>query len=225
MSWFFIKRPAPSPATPGAATARSPALAGLDRGERAIFFHEDDYCQQEFLPRAMSDYATSELGKIAEFADAHRAPGGLGWTEMYVRPAAPLELATLGIRRDDFAAIVAPAFPSFDSVWTGYSAYRAQCKRTAAWGTGQGCALLADWDDASVIMHAWADWFDHDENSIRAAARVAALLGRRYPLLYVDWAWGYTCDPADEDAFASKLRAKLRAIAGNENRPVGGNEH
>jgi hypothetical protein len=33
--------------------------------------------------------------------------------------------------------------------------------------------------------------------------------------VYVDWAWGYTCDASEEEAFASMLRTKLQTIAEN----------
>jgi hypothetical protein len=42
-----------------------------------------------------------------------------------------------------------------------------------------------------------------------------AALGRLHPLVYADWAWGYTCDASDDDSFASMLRKKLKTIADN----------
>ncbi len=53
---------------------------------RAIYFHEDDYCQQQLLPRDSAADAGAELRKLGEFADAHAVPGGLGWTDIYIRP-------------------------------------------------------------------------------------------------------------------------------------------
>ena len=45
-------------------------LDGLLRrvfGMPEIYFHEDDYCQQQLLPREAVAYVTAELGKIDEF--------------------------------------------------------------------------------------------------------------------------------------------------------------
>jgi len=182
---------------------------------RQIYFHEDDYCQQQLLPRDAAAYADGELKKIADFAAAHRAPDGWGWTDIYMRQEAPTALRTLGIKKGQFGEIVLPFLPAFDIVYTGYSTHRESCKNTAAWGRSARCALLADWNDEGVIESAWAEFFEDDEASIVAASRAVAALGGRHPLVYVDWAWGYTCDSSDADAFASLLRTKLKTIAEN----------
>lgn len=182
---------------------------------RKIYFHEDDYCQQQLLPREATAHVVAEVKKIGEFADAHRVPGGPGWTDMYVRQEAPAEIRTLKMKREDLAAVVLPFLPAFDVVYTGYSSYREQCKKTAAWGRSQQCALFADWDDDGIVANVWAELFDRDEDSIRAASKAVSVLGRVHPLVYVDWAWGYTCDASEEETFASMLRTKLQTIAEN----------
>jgi hypothetical protein len=184
-------------------------------GRREIYFHEDDYCQQQLLPRGAGAYAEAEIKRIGEFANAHRAPGGTGWTDIYVRQEAPVELRTLGIDRALFAQTAAPFLPPFDVVYTGYSSHREECKKTAAWGRSQGCALLADWDEEGIIANVWAEFFEQEEASIVAGTRALAALGKLHPLVYVDWAWGYTCDASDEDLFASMLRKKLKTIDEN----------
>jgi hypothetical protein len=183
--------------------------------QREIYFHEDDYCQRQILPRGAAAYADAEVKKIGEFADAHRAPDGLGWTDIYVREEAPMELRVLKVKKELFADIVSPFLPPFDVVYTGYSSHREQCKRTAAWGTSEQCALFADWDDEGIVANVWAEFFEQDDASILAATRAVAALGKIHPLVYVDWAWRYTCDASEQDAFASMLRTKLKRIADN----------
>src|SRR5688500_5987717 len=94
---------------------------------RDIYFHEDDYCQQELLPLDAKAFADAELKRVADFADAHRAPGGLGWTDMYMRSSPPLELRALGIGRRQFGEAISPSLPPFDDVYTGYSSHRERC--------------------------------------------------------------------------------------------------
>ncbi len=183
--------------------------------KREIYVHEDDYCQQQLLPRKAAEFAGTELKKIGDFANAHRAPDGLGWTEMYVRKKAPVELPALKIKREDFASIVSLSFPLFDAVFTGYSSYREPCNKTAAWGTTDQCALFANWDDDGIIQSIWAEFFDRDKESINAATSVVRALGVRYPLVYVDWAWGYVCEAHDSASFSSMLQSKLEAIINN----------
>jgi hypothetical protein len=182
-------------------------------GTREVYFHEDDYCQQQLLPRETTTHAESELRKIDEFSATHVAPGGLGWTDVYMREEAPAQFAELQMKRREFDALVSPIFPAFDRVMTGYSSHREVCKRTAAWGLSQGCVMFADWSDAGVITNVWSRFFDSEEEQIRTAARVVAALGRIHPLVFVDWAWGYTCEATEEEHFAVMLRTKLTTIA------------
>lgn len=182
---------------------------------REIYFHEDDYCQQQFLPMESMAHVVAELKTIDEFSDAHRVPGGFGWTDIDVRQEGPVELRTLKIKREDFAAVVSPFMPAFDVVYTGYSSYRKKCERTAAWGRSQLCAFFANWDEDGTIAHVWANLFDREEDSIRAASKTAAAIGRIHQLVYVDWAWGYKCVASEEEIFTSTLRTKFNSIAEN----------
>src|SRR5262245_7306691 len=89
--------------------------------KREIYFHEDDYCQQELLPREALPFAEVQVKEVDEFADAHRAPGGMGWTNIYMRKEPPVGFQTLGMKKEDFAAAVSLHLPPFDLVYTGYS--------------------------------------------------------------------------------------------------------
>ena len=180
---------------------------------REIYLHEDDYCQQQLLPLGAKAYADLELKRIDDFSAAHRAPEGLGWTDAYMRGDAPLELRTLGMSRRQVGDAVSPFLPPFDHVYTGYSSHRKRCSQTAAWGRSPTCALLVDWDEADVITHCWTMFFDHDEASINAATQAVAALSAVHALVYVDWAWDYTCEASRADAFSELLRAKLKTIA------------
>ena len=184
--------------------------------QREIYFHEDDYCQQQLLPRDASAHAQSEIKKIKEFSDAHRDPNGYGWTDIYVRQEAPLEFHTLAIKKDIIGPIISPYLPPYDVVYTGYSSHRELCKQTAAWGTSDCCAVFIDWDKDGIVANIWTELFEQDEVAIQAATHAFAALGRLHPLVFVDWAWNYTCDVSDESAFASLLRDKLKTISDNK---------
>jgi len=181
--------------------------------KREIYFHEDDYCQQELLPREALAFAEAEIKKIAEFADSHRAPDGAGRTDVYLRRKPPVTFRALGMKKEEFDAVISPHLAPFDLVYTGYSSYRERCKKTAAWGTATHNALLADWDDEGIITNVWAQFFDSDEKSLFAASKAVAALGMLHSLIYVDWAWGYTCELINEEALASRLLSKLADIA------------
>jgi len=132
------------------------------------------------------------------------------------------ELRTLRITREQLSAALGPLLPVFDSVYTGYGSHRERCTKTAAWGLSDRCALLADWDDDEIILHAWGKFLDQDEEAILTATRAVAVLSRLHPLIYVDWAWGYQCAASDSDTFASMLRSKLKELAEHAHLPKKG---
>jgi hypothetical protein len=180
---------------------------------REIYFHEDDYCQQQLLPAEAIEHVEKELKNVREFAAGHRAPGGIGWTDIYVRKDAPVELRVLKITRQQFGEIVSAILPPFDIVYTGYSSHRGRCNATAAWGTSTRCAIFIDWDDADIVTNCWTEFSAQDEPSILRASQAIAALGKAHPLVYVDWAWDYVCEASNDEAFAALLREKLKTIA------------
>jgi hypothetical protein len=179
---------------------------------REIYFHEDDYCQQQFLPAAASEAAVAELAAIGQFSEAHRAPGGMGWTDIYVRSGETVGFGTLGVHRDTFDARLVARMPRYDRVFTGYSSHRESCQRTGAWGSGERCSIFADWDDAGIVQNVWTEFFDSSEEALQSAAWAAASVAPDHRLVYVDWAWDYTCQAADTTVFYDRLAAKLRDI-------------
>jgi hypothetical protein len=181
--------------------------------KREIYFHEDDYCQQELLPREAFPFAEAQVKQIAEFANAHRAPDGAGWTDVHVRQKPPVTFRSFAMKKEDFDSVISPHLRPFDIVYTGYRSYRERCKKTAAWGTSPHNALFADWDDEGVVTNVWAQFFDSDEKSLLAASKAVAALGMLHSIIYIDWPWGYTCEIINGEAFASHLRAKLADIA------------
>jgi hypothetical protein len=179
---------------------------------REIFFHEDDYCQQQFLPAEATDSAVTELAAIDQFSEAHRAPEGVGWTDIYIRSGDHLGFGTLGIHRDTLDARLVVRLPYYDRVFTGYSSHREICQRTGAWGVGERCSVFADWDDSGIVQNIWTEFFDLSEDALLSAAWAAAAIAPDYPLIYIDWAWDYTCPAADTATFYDRLAAKLRDI-------------
>jgi hypothetical protein len=112
--------------------------------KREIFVHEDDYCQQQLLPCEASAFIIDELTKLSAFSKEHCAPDSTGWTDVYIRPAAPAPLSALRITKHDFAALVSPWLPAFDAVYSGYSSYREHCLQTAAY------------ENSGVMMSCWS---------------------------------------------------------------------
>jgi hypothetical protein len=182
---------------------------------REIYFHEDDYCQQQILPASENSSATEELAKISDFSREHRAPGGVGWTDIYVRDGTGPGFSALRMTLQQFEAAIQEFLPRFDTVHTGYSSYRQECKLTGAWGTSDSCCVFADWSQSAIIQNVWTSFFDDSEDSISRSASAVSALASHSPLVYIDWAWDYTVDPGNEEVFIRLLKDKLEAIAEN----------
>ena len=169
----------------------------------SAFFHEDDYCQVEVLPSTARGYCLAEMGRIDEFADAHR--DGAGWTAMYVRGESLQPLASLGITLEELGAAVAPLVPRFAEVLTGYSSYREPCPSVAGWGLDGGEALFVGVSTGGVVGPVWLSLRGVPAERVGLWYRVLRSLPRAAELLVADWSAGLVVALADESALAAYL--------------------
>ena len=179
---------------------------------RKIYFHEDDYCQQQFLPIENQEWVNNELNNIEEFSDKHKSKSGFGWNEIDVRKDPTISLTDIKITVEEVSTALTHIMPFYDLVFTGYGTYREKCENTSAWGLNPNCAVFLDWDEKHIVTNIWTNFFDIEDNSIIPASEVAEALGKLRPLFFVDWAWGYSCELNDPKEFANQLRAKLKSL-------------
>lgn len=153
-----------------------------------VWFHEDDYCQKEVQSLANLRWCEEEIRRIDGHSEAHAVDMGRGWvaySKMYVRADAKVRLSSLGITRSVLAAVMRPLLAETASVYTGsMSGPKELCERTVAFGY-----LCADWNEERVVENIWCPTGLCDEDVHEISALHA--LGHRYPLLYVDWGWGF----------------------------------
>jgi hypothetical protein len=154
---------------------------------RTRYFHEDDYCQQEFLPLSSWDHCASQIQKIDAFAEAHRTEHG--WTKMYLRPAAPDPLAKLRLTVSEVAAVAGPVLAPFSKVTTGYGSYVEECPNVHAFGFEHGLTLFAEANGDTPVSALWLNPWGVDPGEAAGVVNVLAGLPRHQELLFVDWAW------------------------------------
>jgi hypothetical protein len=92
-----------------------------DGADDTFWFHEDDWGQLDLEPRENLADRRRMMGDANAFSDAHRAPNGIGWTDIYVIPEAPQSLAIRGITVDAIATALGPAWHRAGRVTSGYS--------------------------------------------------------------------------------------------------------
>ena len=120
---------------------------------REAYFHEDDEGQVQLLPLDNLQHCLQQMGQQQAFADAHQS--GAGWTEMYVREAAPSGLASLGITAQQLRLAVSDVLPPYDAVFTGYGSYRVECKNVLAFGGEHTETLFAGLDEQGIVVELW----------------------------------------------------------------------
>ena len=170
---------------------------------RTAFFHEDDYCQVEVLPTSSADYCRSEMGRIDEFAEAHRA--GMGFTDIYMRGESPVPLSALGITVTEMRAAVEPLLPPFDQVLTGYGSHQEPCQSTVGWGDGHSEAVFASVGEGGVVRAVWLSVHGIPPEQVGHWCRALRALPRAAELVIADWSSSEVVPLADESMLAAYL--------------------
>ena len=178
----------------------------------AAFFHEDDYCQVEVLPASARGHCLAEMGRIDEFADAHR--DGAGFTDMYVRGEPPVPLASLGTTLQEWEAALGPLVPRFAQVLTGYSTHREPCPSVAGWGFSDGQAVFASVGEGGVVGPVWLSLNGVTAERVGLWCRLLRSLPRAAELVVADWNSSQVVPLADEPAVAAYLRGEPDAEPG-----------
>jgi hypothetical protein len=98
--------------------------------------HEDEWGMISLEADENRFERTRMVKEAAAFGEAHRAPGGVGWTDLHVAPAAPIELSTRQITLSDLQAALGPGWIRYPSVWSGYSSFREELHASYAFYLG-----------------------------------------------------------------------------------------
>ena len=161
---------------------------------REAYFHEDDEGQIQLLPLDNLQHCLQQMGQQQAFADAHQS--GAGWTEMYVREAAPSKLSALGITGEQLRLALMAVLPPYDAVFTGYGSYRVECKNLLAFGGDNTETLFAGLDEQGIVVELWCS--DGMPELLR--------LPLTEQLLLADWNAGLACPLSDHALFARYLQ-------------------
>lgn len=162
-----------------------------------LYIHEDDWAMIDLVPVENAAEAARSAVEADAHAEAHRAPGGVGWTAMYVVPAPSVALRARGLTLADVRATIGAAFAAPRAVTSGYSSYREELPRSFALEGGGGILYGSTGDDGVVTgLHVYV------VGEEPAFADGLEALGRAHRLILLDW-WRHTqVDLTDGDAVA-----------------------
>lgn len=145
----------------------------------SIFYHEDDFCQLEILPRENMTDLLAQADNIADFTAEH------GNTDIYIRDESKLRLRDRKIRKAELETVLSKLTEKkHTEVATGYgSAYRIKSANTIGYG-----------HDYSAI------YFDHEDDRVKNiwltnlfglnyqnTVEVLWELGKKWNLILMDW--------------------------------------
>lgn len=156
---------------------------------RNIFFHEDDYCQIEILPKENYNYCIAQCSNIEDFANNHMDADGCGYTDIYIRNNNQIPLSTLNLSKDYLKKCMENILPKFDRVETGYSSYRIEAKNTCAYGFNENITVFFDYDENDIIQNIWLTLDIYEKNDITNTEKLLHKLSETSELLLVDWGW------------------------------------
>lgn len=172
--------------------------------EKAIYFHEDDYCQIEILPLSLWDYCIEEIKKISNFAANHQAE--IGWTNIYLREEAPKSFAELSISINELKEKIEKTMFTYSRVTTGYSTYVEECQNCLAWGIGEGdFTLFVNSVNDKIINAMWLDFGIVKNYNFPLVLETFRNLPNFNQLMIADWRWEQVANIGDEKSLENYL--------------------
>jgi hypothetical protein len=179
----------------GGIFGRLRAILGLaapaDAGSmREIFLDEDEYGEIEVLPAAMADWCAEEFRKIAAFAEAHQAPGGTGWTDIYLRQPAPRPLADIRMPLAPTLRTLGARLPAFDRVVTGSYSTPEPIGNARAFGASPLAAVIVIADAGDDFVQSILLVLREGGNAATDVMAALKALSSPEPLVVVDWPRG-----------------------------------
>lgn len=149
----------------------------------AYYFHEDFYCQIEYLPQENFSAAAKVATEIIEHSE--KTFDGYGWTGCYIRNEASIPTKSKNFKVTELADLLLnEGFSEFPSVTTGYSSVVSHCDSTRAFKK-QSIVLCVDFKD-DIVVNIWHNNSPHQiDNEIYKAFLLK--MADNYNLLLADW--------------------------------------
>ena len=161
-----------------------------------FYLHEDDWGMIDLVPEENRLRAAAATDESRSFGEQHRAPGGIGWTDVYVTPEMPISFAERALTLDGLRALL-PELELCERVFSGYSTQRDEARSAFALKGAAGVLYGSLNADRVTRLHLC----DAGERFLEPLVR----LGRAHRLVLVDWRQDLVIALDDEAAVARWL--------------------
>lgn len=161
----------------------------------AYYFHEDFYCQVEYLPKENFSTASKAATEIIEHSE--KTFDGYGWTGCYIRNDATVTTKSKSFRVTELSELLLrDGFSEYPSVTTGYGSAVLPCDNTRAFRK-KSIVLCVDFN-GDTVENIWHNGSPHQgDNAIYKAFLLT--MADKYNLLLADWWKSIVVDISNPD--------------------------
>jgi hypothetical protein len=149
------------------------------RAKGTIFYHEDDFCQIEIVPRENLSELIKQADNISDFTSKN------GYLDIYVREENKVSLKTKKIRKSELESLLTElGTEKHTEIITGYgSDYRVESENTIGFGKDYS-AVYFDFEN-DIVKNIWLTnlYGLNHENVINALSEI----GEKWNLIMMDW--------------------------------------
>ena len=149
------------------------------RAEGTIFYHEDDFCQIEIVPKENLSDLLKQADNINDFTAEN------GYSDIYVREENKVSLKTKQIDKSELENLLAKlGTEKHTEITTGYgSDYRVKSENTIGFGKDYS-AVYFDFDN-ELVNNIWITNLSglNNENVVNVLSKI----GEKWNLVMMDW--------------------------------------
>jgi len=147
-----------------------------------IFYHEDDYCQVQLLPKENYFELLKQAENVDDFSEEHF--DGTGFTDIMVRDESTFKLCNKSIQIKELDGILESIeLPKHIEVSTGITPSEMESKNTIGYGENYN-GIFYDFEDG-IVQNIWSsNLVSLDSVHLQKALNQ---IGVKWKLLLMDW--------------------------------------
>ncbi|MDO6598571.1 hypothetical protein [Tenacibaculum sp. 1_MG-2023] len=176
--------------------------------ENSVYFHEDSFCQVEFLPTENLFQLKKENGKIKDFSKKHL--DGNGFTDIYQRSEIKIKIIDREIVFNELDLLIKElGFKRIDKVYEGYGSTSWKCKGCFVYILNEAKIFVSKKD--FKVIEFWVDEFRffEEENIKNILAKALFEVGNKYNLILNDWNLTATIDLKNKERIRQYLNEEI----------------
>lgn len=176
---------------------------------------------RNIYPLAAREHVSADIRAAAQFADDHRAPSGIGWTDVRMIQPPPTGYVEMGLTLGAVAAVLEPIMPRVRRFQATIMSYIGKDDRDPygsyeddawAFGTGPQCYIKLE-SEGALVSAIWFDFSSDDPTDIDALRRSIEAIDRLVPSFIADYFLDAEVLISDGDELGRYFDLRLQQIS------------